>query len=470
MNRNAQYILLITISTFLFLGLIVLSLYYFSIEIYFNSLQWGILFLLIATCVIFFKKINNVSNLSIQSLFIFTVFLFLGGRFLSVFFVNADVDIFKLDFFVTYKLSHFDSTQLFLLVIIGIVFSETGQYIAIYNKRKVRVPIHHKSLISSTPQILSLLLILMAIIVLYILAIKWVAVIQYGYLGLYKFQANVNYSSRLDASLLTLFLLSFAVIFANGSSIQKKLSLIIYSIYSFNILLMGARGEFVVFLLLILWIYGDFGRKSISYVKAVIIALILFMFLNQLLLLSGMRSSVTSDSNLFLSIHKFLYDQGITLMIFDASMKQPDYPTLSYFQTLLPAASKISSLFTDTPGHYIHFSHYLAYALNEDFYRSGNGLGWSIFADLHLLSGRHVAVYALFFLIFGWIITKIESIAKTSNFLVGLIILLANGTFFIARSSLNIILPIIIYYSLFSILLTILIFILNKINNSQKLI
>ncbi|HCT3120671.1 TPA: O-antigen polysaccharide polymerase Wzy [Morganella morganii] len=445
-NNSQHFNQIISLIFLLLFGTFSVTLYYLELDIDVSSTIWSLLFISFCGIVFGLKKINRISLLSAQSLFTLTIMLFLGGRFFSQIFILEPIEIFQLNFFAHYTLSSLDATKLFLLLLIGISYSEAGQYFALLTQRS-STQTYKMQLIGCLPKQLLWIYILVALGgLLYIINVKLQLVLQHGYLGLYKAQSSETYSSQLESILNTLFWICMGLTLSYGNKKQKKILILMFLIYAASALLLGARSLFGTFILFSLWLYGDFGRKKFSSIKFIIIAIIFILSVNALLISTGLRGSVASDSSLLKTLHTFFYNQGITLMVFDVSMRVENYPIIAYFQSVFPGASYIASFLTTTPVHEIHFGSYLSYSLNSEYYKAGNGVGWSIFSDIYLYSNRNIVFYSLLFFLWGWLLTKLEKASTTNFFIRGLAITLIPKILFVARASLSTIIPLAIYY------------------------
>lgn len=463
LTRNEKYTLNF-FSVLLTTCVVLISLcsIYFDVALELTNFQWGLLFTSLMFIVVSLSRLNGISILSITSLFTLTIMLFLGGRFLAAL-IDPESKIFQLSYFTSYTLDDKESTQLFFFVITGIFAIQAGQYIARFSKNipKYSLKIPQRSL----QKVINITLPLFAIGIGSIVFQKIIDVLKFGYLGLYMHQAEGNFSSTISSLVNTFFYVFLGITFAYGRKSQKIAYFTILCILSLIMLFLGARGPFGAFLLFLLWLYGDLGRRRFSLLNFFIFALIAIFLLNYLIDLISVRE-LSTGSTLIERVHKFLYTQGITLMVFDVSTQIPDYPTPAYIKSFIPGSSFIAKITgLDNSLTNLDFAHYLASNLNKDLYQNGAGLGWTIYSDFYLLSNQSLLIFSLIFITFGYLLTKLELIARQSTWIYGLLVTIAINIFFVARSSLSTIIPLGIYYI---IIITIIVITITFLQDSSR--
>ncbi len=432
-------------SSILMLVIVLISLCYIytGVVLTLSNFEWGVFFVSLMLLIIVINRLNSISIVSITSLLTLTIMLFLGGRFF-VAFIKPNTEIFQLLYLTDFYANSAEATRLFFLVISGIFSLQLGQYLTFFKKPVlVNCPIRLPQKNIQTILLLIFPIILLAIgnVVYY----KILDVLTLGYTGLYKTQSQSQFSSTSSSILNTFFYVFVGIAFAYGTTKQKYLFLILLFLYSTVMLVLGARASFGAFLLFLLWIYGDFGQKQISILKLLLFAIISIILINYIVEISGIRN-INTGAIFTDRIYSFLYSQGITLMVFDISMTIENYPTLAYMQSFIPGSSFITSLFTKVFPPEINFANYLASSLNNDLFLQGNGLGWSIFSDFYLFSGRIIFLYCLLFVILGYTLCFLEKQARYSNFIQGLLVTLCAKILYIPRSGTVDVIPIAIYY------------------------
>lgn len=438
---------------------------YFEVALELTNFQWGLLFTALMAIVVGLSRLNGISILSITSLFTLTIMLFLGGRFFAAI-IDPTSEIFQLTYFANYKLNALHSTKLFFLVIIGIFGLQLGQYLVVNNQ--LSTPLSLKVPAKTIQILLTVMLPIFALVIGGLLYEKIIDVIQFGYLGLYKKQSQNEFNSRTLISLLNSFFYIFmGLAFAYGEKRQKKLYFILLCLFSLTTLLLGARAAFGSFLLFLLWIYGDFGRRRFSLLKFILFSILAMLLLNFLVETISFRE-LNVGSTLIDRLHKFLYTQGITLMVVDASMSIETYPTLAYFQSFIPGSAYIASLFSKVAIEDVSFANFLAFNLNYEMFTSGRGLGWSIYSDILLFSSNNIVLFTLLFTAVGSLLTLLEKSAQTSPWIQGLIVTITPKILYIARAHSGTVMPLVVYYIVGSLIVILAALILNRLKELLK--
>lgn len=445
--------------------LISLCFIYFEVALELTNFQWGLLFTILMAIVVGLSRLNGISILSITSLFTLTIMLFLGGRFFAAI-IDPTSEIFQLTFFANYKLNTIHSTKLFFLVIVGIFALQTGQYIAKNNQ--ISTSLSLKVPTRSIQLLLTIMFPIFALIIGSLLYEKFIDVLQFGYLGFYKSQSQSEFNSKTLLSLLNSFFYIFiGLAFAYGHKRQKWFYFILLCLYSLTILLLGARAAFGSFLLFVLWLYGDFGRRPFSLLKFLLFSILAMLLLNILAENISFRE-VHAGNNLIDRLYKFLYTQGVTLMVVDASMSIEEYPVLAYFQSFIPGSAYIASLFSKVAIEDINFANFLAFNLDKDMFSKGFGLGWSIYSDILLFTSKNIILFTIFFTGIGSLLTLLEKSAQTSPWIQGLIIAIAPRILYVARAHTGTVMPLVVYYIVGSLIIILIALTLNKLKGLLK--
>uniref|UniRef100_UPI001178926B O-antigen polysaccharide polymerase Wzy n=1 Tax=Acinetobacter baumannii TaxID=470 RepID=UPI001178926B len=78
-----------------------------------------------------------------------------------------------------------------------------------------------------------------------------------------------------------------------------------------------------------------------------------------------------------------------------------EWPPLTYVTMFFPVAGLFSSLGLVTGSQNYNSGAFFAYTLNNSLFDNGFGLGWSVFLDLYILSGRNYLLLSFFSFILG---------------------------------------------------------------------
>lgn len=395
----------------------------------------------------------NISRkrLNVFFLFYLTFGLFIGGSFWAHIFDRSLV-LFEPTFFFDYKLSYIWKLELMDYVISFMIFSVIGYYTSKKYSLKVmytpKIDCVTKECIDRK---LMILFPFMLCLILYSSTKFILEGLSGGYLSHFVENVNNEYAGSGLSKWLTVFssiFLGLAITF--GKNKTKRFYLGLFGIQALASLFVGSRSSFGVFILFLVWLYSENHKINI-------LKLFLFIVLGMLLLLwlfsFSIRQATTGqvDISLMDSVLAFIYSQGGSLMVFDASRIIRDYPLLPYFQTFLPGVSFIYNLFPGTTLHAydISFSNYMCYSLNPKLFFNGGGLGWSILSDLRLFSFKIFGNYLFLTLLFGYFIGILEIWSTKNKFYKYVLISLATSFLLLPRGGLYSIFPMLLYIFIF---------------------
>ncbi|WP_279636830.1 O-antigen polysaccharide polymerase Wzy [Pseudomonas aeruginosa] len=155
------------------------------------------------------------------------------------------------------------------------------------------------------------------------------------------------------------------------------------------------------------------------------------------------------DSGWLGFVSKFLYDQGISLMVFDVSTKVSDYPLVATIQNFVPGASRLASIFYDLRMQDVSYADYLAYHLDPVTYLGGLGLGWSLPGTFYIWSFEQVFLFSAFSACFGFLLKTLDNKTLSSSFFLGLAACLVSVIIILPRSQFSNVIPLAIYFCVF---------------------
>lgn len=287
-------------------------------------------------------------------------------------------------------------------------------------------------------------------------------VIQNGYLSLYVGNQTSEYTGGNIIGSLSYIL--FGLAYGYGDKIAQKKYLILFCINALFAIIMGSRSAFGGLLLVLLWMYSQ--NHKISFIKILFLAISLLIVL--LIIFSfSIRAVNAGNTNVTMEILlAFVYDQGISLMVFDASTLVTEYPTIPYFQAFIPGTSffyRMLSGATIYPWD-ISFPSYMCNFLNPTYFEKGWGLGWTAMSDFYIFSGRHISLFFILSAFFSYIIGRLELDSRKSRFIKSLIYTIIFPLLLYPRSGLNTIIPLSIYYLIITLLLSTISHFFNKNN------
>ena len=414
-----------------------------------SDLGWSLVYVVSAIVSSYTIWKSTKGKLSIFFFYVLTYHLFIGGRFFS-FFLNPSFEIFRSTYWFVYDLTDSDKTGLMNYVLGFLFFLVLGYLIC--NRKDRGVKFELKLSPRGKYQVKKTLHALFYIIAPYILwtSIKgFLSVLSNGY------GANLLFDSEYDIGYVQKFANLLLIAFTGMAMAygDKKLIILFFSLFIIKgviTVLGGSRGTLGAVIFMALWAYSIF--KPINLKKLFIYGGIASLIL--LLLFSiSVRSKADdfSSLSLFDSISAFIYMNGISLMVFDASTKVSDYPILPYFQTFITGANFIYSLFTGThlESQDVTFQSYMCYKLSPELFNQGLGLGWTTNGDLYLFSGRIFIVYCFMSFLLGGIFCIIDQWSRKSRFFLYFAASMAPALFLMARGSLSALFPQIPYSYLF---------------------
>ncbi|EHW3351742.1 O-antigen polysaccharide polymerase Wzy [Escherichia coli] len=278
------------------------------------------------------------------------------------------------------------------------------------------------------------------------------AVSQYGYSALYIIKKeNANDSSSM---FVTLLLVAIGIVAKENSRSELKILMTVLFFYSFALLLMGARGPMMTYILLWLWLY----KKDIKIFKFGLLALLILSLVQ---FISSLMRTSDVQYNIFA---KALYDIGTTFIVLPFSYYITDWPNIALLQNFVPLVSRVSSLFLEIKPYEANLANYLGYYLNQDLYWKGVGLGWSIVADFSIYSNRNVVLLCIFAFFFGCILKNLDDSSKNKGVKYGLSTSLILPLGFLYRSGLFSIVPLAIYFFVTFFMLYLISNMLRRIN------
>lgn len=420
------FIALITISVFFMVNT---ALLFFSVN---NSTYSSVFLFLIAS--ITYTFITEKEKLT-STMFIFncTVFIFLGGRFISHFILGDAWEIFDLNFMTKFKSNEFESSRIFSIVFSFVVFSNFSYFLLTKNKNKPYTLISGSTKKRSN----TILFLLITAIFLYLCKEQldlYLITKSNGYLSRYSGHQSSAYKAG-DTILTTLFYVFIGICFSKKSSALQKISCFYLLAIGLLNAIGGQRGPFIVSLLFIIWFIGltrDIGIKKLAFFA--ISSSLLLVFIMSF----TVRGDKYSDFGIVNGVAVFLYHQGITLSVINYGISElfDKYPIYPYITSFIPGGARLSAIINGGPlmPYELGFGAFTAHAANPVEYANGRGTGWSIIGNFYLFSGGVMVIFFIISSALGITLRYLESSAKTSSFHLGLLACILPQLFFSARA------------------------------------
>ena len=429
---------------FLDIGIFLLLLISYFFKFYnISYMLYSIIVLLLLLNIILKFYIEKISFASIMFIFNVTIFVFLGGRFLSYIYFR-DFNPFELTYMGYFLPTKKEELYVFMYFILFIISINSG-YFFLDIERK---PTYKAIQINKT--ILNIIFIFALILFIFTLKnsfIKFIDTLNSGYLSLYKKQGQ---EYKLGDSFFEI--LTFILLAISSTYNSKKRSIIIYFclfFYGLIIILAGSRGTFITTTLLGFWWVNR--NKYVSLKKISIFGAIVFFGMLFLLTFSS-RGTTLNTSSLTDAVFAFVKQQGITFPIISYAINSVDtYPFMAYFKYFVPIAPvRIASLVFKKK-YYLYelsFSGYTAFSLNSSDYLSGSGTGWSLLGNFYFFSFGNLIFFTVLCFLFGFFIKILEKKSMFSFFWFGLAIVVLPHLFFVSRAEFSSVYTTAILYSI----------------------
>ncbi|NNH00066.1 O-antigen polymerase [Acinetobacter sp. ANC 5414] len=420
-------------------------LFYYLFDSY-DYFVFGQISVWVITYIITTESLKKI--FSLQSLFLLGYGLFILGRFVAQIFYNIP-SIYCMDFIFDYCLSSDQILNLNLILYLTLLSFSLPFLFNSEKKSKLSLDVFY-----SINKIKMLIAVQFFLLVYYSYnsykAIELAS--SSGYMALFYGQAEV-YETPIAILVFSMIIVIFSILLNNDSSANKLLIKIMF--YYFLILMLvgilsGSRASFLTALFMLgYYLYKDVKFGFLKNLLILSLCILIIYFINILAAFSGARPY--DNNEIFLQISDTLFGQGITLMVFDASMHVDQYPLLAYLKTILPGIQIFYSLFDIDHRYLFDFSSYLVYVNNKNMYFEGYGLGWSLLSDFYIFSFGFIPLYLLFIYFFSYFLKNIQQVG--GSWINGLLFLFASQMFIISRSSISLIILMLILYCLFSIIL-----------------
>ncbi|MCF9027063.1 O-antigen polymerase [Acinetobacter nectaris] len=434
---------IISLTLFSILLFILAISYVLGVSFFLTDYMWSVSLILYLILVYSLRYANGINSIDFYSLFYISILVFIFGRFFGVILGYDKNPIFQLDFFVYRSLNDFEKTKLMYYSYAGLISLEIGLYISrlIFNREKefcYKINLSKRSL-----YIILFIYILYTVISLFFQVQN---TIKYGYLDQLAQSQSSDYTFQ-SGTIITLtsaFLISLFCLQDNKRI--TNIFLLFLGLNTISVLVMGTRGAFICYLLFLIWYYNDFGFKKVNIAKVIIYFSLIFLFLNTIFYYITFRENDENALNIYQRMGKFIYDQGVTLMVFNESTYYNDYPIHQYFQNFIPGSTFIYNTFYHSiPFYDKTFVTHLNYYSNPGLFQLGYGLGWAFFSDIYIYSSGILAFYILYIVLFSIFINWLQFNLKRS-LLVGIMTI---GTFmyiiYLPRSYLATAFPLLVY-------------------------
>ena len=383
----------------------------------FSDFEWSTIFVTLILLIFFLRYINKIKLLSVYSLFFFTTLIFFGGRFIAVFLGYEKEHIFTLDFFAYRELNDIFKTKLMLFVSNIFITLEAGMYgskVFVFNKQNISNTIRNNN--NSKFNVYILYITIFIIISLLTASLPEVVnkVLSNGYLALHGGQSEA-YEVGLLSKAVTLLYATLGIFLTQTNKKLKKIDIVILIIFSIIYMVLGSRGTFVCNILFLIWVYYELGNRKLNIIKLISLFIAISLFLSFGFNLLTIREIDSENQSAYSSMLGLLFDQGITLMVFNEIINIENYPILPMIQNFIPGTIFIASNFIQVSPQNVSYANYLAYSLSPALFSQGYGLGWSVFGDFYVLAGQSLVGFSIILFLWSYYINKVDKRAKFNH-------------------------------------------------------
>jgi oligosaccharide repeat unit polymerase len=426
-NNNTIHIMIVSFFIVLF------SLQYFFNEflniINLDNLKIELFMVYFYALIISIKRSGYVS---VYSLFLILSFLFnLSRLFLEL---VSDYEIKYTDLFSRIILSNSTEVSLVLLLINVILFSFLS-FLIFYKSGKIKL---YKSL--SLQFIGKYIIILLFIPLIYIYIKEFIFVLNNGYLVVFNGELAQN-SSFLSVVIPRIIAIGYFIFLSSVPKEDefKKISYI-YLIILFMNALKGQRGEFLLYILFMIWYYHIIYNKKFNIMKGIKLLSFIFAFSTLLIMIRN-----DSEIDYLMIPYEFLRLNGISINVSAYVIELGDNieskgisylfsPISDYFYRIFIDRN----IFYDGPTIELlnvsnNLSNHLIYQINDTAYFLGNGTGSSYLAELYDFSGVFFSGIVMFILTTFTI--KIEEYALKIRYILFIAPVLIMHYIYMPRSS-----------------------------------
>lgn len=400
--------------------------------------------LLLSIISIWFYSHNKIG---IFIMFMLSFSVFIGGRFIANV-LGYEGDVFSPTSFYDYSVGYLRKRDLFLYVIAFVVFSTLGYCLYICRMIKPMIVLSSSAIFSlKIRRVSSLLFPLFCILILKHAYSTLVVALSGGYLSLFMDQVEEYSPGGKFMDVIIYFFLSISIVFGDVS--LKKKYLVLFFVNSLVDLFIGTRTAMASLFLFLIWIYSLEHKVNIK-------KLIVYSFLSLIILLYLFSYSIRveefdlssySFTDVFDTVVFFFYQNGVSLMVFDASRLIDSYPAIAYFQTFIPGATWFWGLFGNSMlPQDISFSYHLCHELNPSLFNEGFGLGWTVLSDLYLLSCQgNPILFVILSLLVGVMLALLDNLSAKYSFYLFISVFIFMKCMILPRSSLAAVIPLFCY-------------------------
>lgn len=394
-----------------------------------------------------YRYAPDITLVKLSFVYLLGFSLFICGRFFAN--ILGASEIYCFDFGYNYCLNQMEILYSYFLISSSLIFFLYG--FLSYKHQSMNLKNNHSYYNKYILYIFVFLGLLLGVYTLYGTIQSIFKAISTGYLSLYASQVE-EYTSPIDLMIMIFFNATVALSFSFRNKINKSIYSTIILIFLLNLIisiLSGSRANFVSAILIILWLF--MGNNKLNFSKIFITCLLgmLVILTNSIASITGARGASESDANLYTKIvEDILYNQGITMMVFNMGVLEDNYPLLAYIKTIFPGFQIVYSWFFPIYQYELSFSQYLMYKLSPSLFYDGYGLAWSLLGDFYAFSFGFVFLFFFYNFIWGKLIKFVSAQYGSNYYYNGIYFCFLMSVFILNRFSISSFLVLIIFYYL----------------------
>lgn len=363
---------------------------------------------------------------------------FIGGRF-WLFLFSQEHPIFEITWYANYAPTGYEKLRIFAYVVLFYVMITVGASIEWSRDRKLKFVPQNKVNGAKIDNVINRLFPILVLFALYHAYNSLSYALSHGYETIAlnsDAESNLSYSVKFSRMSIIVFT-GLAIAYGQKRTVIKYICLLLFT--GVVTIICGSRGTFGSVVLFIIWAYSRYHKVSLKRLMVygfAGIATLLFLF--SISLRDSGAGGIAGLTPLEV-FSDFLYSNGVSLMVFGVSMTVTGYPTIQYFQTLIPGVNFLYSHISGIPlkPEQASFQGHLCNTLDSDLFYSGAGLGWTTNGDIYLFSSGFLVVYCILCFLLGRLISYIDICSYKSRFGLYLAGAIAFDTFAVSRGSLS---------------------------------
>lgn len=431
-KRRSLLLIICTIAFIIYINIVRMS-----------DLQYSLMYIILAILSFAYIWKSKQGNVSVFLFFILSYHIFIGGRFFS-YFIDKTLEIFESNPYAPYFVSYSDTVRIYQYTIAFLGLCVAGYLSASNRTYKFKLAPKRNLSCYDVDNFLIKIYPVIAFFVLSLCVKGFVGALSHGYVGLAMgAEYEVDIVSKFSHMSLNIFT-AIAIVYGSKSNVRKYFFLFI--IDSLFTIIGGSRAAFGSVVFMYIWLWSRNHKISVkklaAYGSVGVITLMLLFSISIRAAETGMNEFSALEALTF-----FLYSNGGSMMIFDASTKVSGYPIMAFLQCFITGANFVFSMITGIhlPPQQVSFQGHMCYTLDPMLYAEGAGLGWTVNGDMYQFAGGIFLFYCILSYFFGYFISFIEKTAESNKFALLILVSIAPSLYMLPRSSISSVFPMLPY-------------------------